>query len=272
MAFKNLNDSFQLARDTTRNRFALIRYDVQKSKADNLLLQQQITKQQLWMIGLIGMAGAIIAGLYIWYGKRKKRIQQESQDAIRDARLKTSQKVHDVVANGLYGIMNELEHRQTIDKEPLMNRIEGLYEKSRNISYEDIPEDNHANYDTQVHALLTAFANEQTKVIVVGNQQKFWNRITGPQKQELQLVLNEIMVNMKKHSQAKNVALVFKEENNTGLITYKDDGTGFPEGYKKGNGLENTVSRINSLNGAINFGKSEKGGVSIRISFPLDKD
>jgi signal transduction histidine kinase len=166
--------------------------------------------------------------------------------------------------------MNELEHRKTIDKEPLMNRIEMLYEKSRNISYEDIPEGNHANYDTQVHALLTGFANEQTRVIVVGNQPTFWSRVTGPQKQELQLVLNELMVNMKKHSQAKNVAIVFKEENNTGLISYKDDGTGFRDGYEYGNGLNNTVSRIKSLNGAISFGKNEKAGASVTIRFPLE--
>jgi tetratricopeptide (TPR) repeat protein len=266
--FKKLNDSLQLSRDTTRNRFALIRYDVQKSKADNLTLQQHITRQGILLYGLIALAVVIITGLSIWYNKRRKTIKQESEIAIRNSRLKTSQKVHDVVANGLYGIMNELEHGKTLEHEPLMTKIEELYEKSRNISYEEISSDNSAGYNSQVHDLLTSFANEQTKVIIVGNQQTFWNKINGSQKQELQLSLNEIMINMKKHSHAKNVIIHFKQELNTGVIHYKDDGVGFSSAFIFGNGLKNTVSRIKSLNGNINFGKSERGGVSITISFP----
>lgn len=270
-AFRKLDDSLQLSRDTTRNRFALIRYDVQKSKADNLVLQQHITKQRIGIYGLIVMATLIIAGIYFKYQKRKKRIRRETEMAIRDARLKTSQKVHDVVANGLYGIMNGLEHGKEIDMEPLMTKIEGLYEQSRNISYEDFTLDSSPHYDTQVHHLLTAFANEQTKVLVVGNQPKFWNKITGLQKQELQLILNEIMVNMKKHSHAKNVAIIFRADTSQGIITYKDDGVGLPPGFTFGNGLHNTVCRSKAINGAITFGKSGKAGVSIEISFPLEQ-
>lgn len=268
--FRNLNDSLQLSRDTTRNRFALIRYDVQKSKADNLVLQQHITKQRLWIYGLIAIAVFVITGLSVWYQKRRKRIKQESENAIRNSKLKTSQKVHDVVANGLYGIMNELEHGKVIEHEQLLDKIEGLYEKSRNISYEDITWGSGINYDNQVHQLLTSFANQQTKVIVVGNQATFWKRVTSTQKHELQLILNELMINMKKHSQAKNVVIVFKQEDNKGFVNYKDDGVGFDSGTEFGNGLNNTVSRIKSLNGDINFGKSKQAGISIAISFPLE--
>ncbi|MEO7263261.1 MAG: hypothetical protein ABIW38_00040, partial [Ferruginibacter sp.] len=116
--YKKINDSLQLYRDTTRNRFALIRYDVQKSKADNLVLKQHITRQRLIMAGLIALATLVITGLLTWYNKRRKRTQRENENAIRTARLKTSQKVHDVVANGLYGIMNELEHSDNIEREP----------------------------------------------------------------------------------------------------------------------------------------------------------
>jgi signal transduction histidine kinase len=271
-AHETLADSLKFARDTTKNRFAKIRYDFQQERANNLALQQDVITQRLLMYALIVLAVGSITGLYFRYAKRRKRMQQESDNAIRDSRLKTSKKVHDVVANGLYGIMNELEHIKTIDREPLITKIEGLYEKSRNISYEEIAPVNDINYDNQVHLLLNAFADAQTKVLIVGNQPVFWSRITASQKHELELILSELMINMKKHSQAKNVAIVFKQENSKALITYKDDGVGFPSGYKFGNGLNNTVSRIKSLNGEVNFGKSEKEGVSIAISFPLEPD
>ena len=268
--YKILNDSVQLSRDTTRNRFALIRYDVQKSKADNLVLQQHITRQELLMIGLSGLAAAIIIAISFWFAKRRKRIKQEAENEIRNARLKTSQKVHDVVANGLYGIMNELEHVNQIEREPLLNKIEGLYEKSRNISYEAAEPTVSIDYDNQVHHLLTSFASEKTKVIVVGNQPAFWSSITEFQKQELQLILQEMMINMKKHSEAKNVAVVFKQDNSKAIIQYKDDGVGMTDDAKLGNGLNNTVNRIKSLRGEVTFEKNGLAGVAILISLPLE--
>jgi len=267
--FKKLSDSIQMARGTAKSQFALIRYDVQKSKADNLTLQQHITRQRLLIVGVAALAIIVIAVLSLWYGRRRRRLKLESENAIRESKLKTSQKVHDVVANGLYTIMNELEHGDAINKEPLLNKIEGLYERSRNISYEDLP-GNSADYDKQIHQLLNSFANEHTSVFVVGNQQTFWNNVTPFQRQELQLVLNEMMINMQKHSHAKNVVIHFKQENGNSFINYKDDGIGFPPGLKFGNGLNNTVSRIRSLNGQINFEKNSGQGVSIAISFPLE--
>jgi signal transduction histidine kinase len=267
--FKRLSDSIQFSRDTTRSRFASIRFGAAKSKADNLTLQQHITKQRVLTVGIVIMALALITALLIWFRRRRQKLKQESENAIRESKLKTSQKVHDVVANGLYTIMNELEHADTPEKEPLLNKIENLYEKSRNISYEDLPV-NSTEYDKQIHQLLNSFTNEHTKVFAVGNQQTFWNKITASQKHELQLVLNEIMINMQKHSGAKNVVIHFKQENKAGFINYKDDGVGFRTGVEFGNGLNNTVSRIRSLNGQITFEKSSGQGVSIAISFPLE--
>jgi tetratricopeptide (TPR) repeat protein len=284
--YKELRDSLQFSRDTTRNRFAIIRYGVEKNKADNLelkveiekrkvdnlVLQQNNTRQRLILFGFIAIAIAIVAGLLTWFTKRRKRIKQDAENEIRNSKLKTSQKVHDVVANGLYRVMNGLEHTDSINKELLLDSIEDLYEKSRDISYEDISPVNRSDHDKQVHDLLMAFDNELTKVFIVGNEQKYWTRITSTQKQQLHLILDELMINMKKHSQAKNVVIVFKEEGKKSCINYKDDGVGFPAGFEFGNGLNNTVSRIKSMNGEINFGKSEKEGVSITISFPPESN
>ena len=267
--FKNLNDSLLLARDTTRSRYALIRYDVQKSKSDNLLLQQRLTRQRVWMYSLIGLALAIVLSLSVWYRKRRKRIQKETENAIREAQLRTSKKVHDVVANGLYHIMNELEHKEEIEKEPLITKIEGLYEKSRNISYEE-PLDTSANFPKKIHELLAVYSNDQTKVIVIGNQAAYWNVVNAIQKQELQLVLQELLVNMRKHSGAKNVVIRFQQENDRVLVHYKDDGKGYPSPIKFGNGLQNTVNRIETLRGEIIFGESAEAGATITISLPLD--
>lgn len=265
--YKRLSDSTRLSRDTTRNRYAFIRYDSQKSKADNLELKGHVIKQRLWMFGLIVLAIIIITVLSAWYNKRRKRIRQESENAIRDSKLKTSRKVHDVVAAGLYNIMNELEHGKELEREQLLNKIEGLYEKSRNISYEGVPGNDNKEYDQQLFRLLKSFANAQTKVFLVGGT--FLNKLTPYQQQELQLVLNEIMINMKKHSHAKNVVIQFRQEDDKAFINYKDDGVGFSTDHTSGNGLNNTVSRMKALKGDIIFGKTDRGGLTISINFPL---
>ena len=267
--YKILNDSIQLVKDTTRKRFALIRFDFQRIKDVNMVLQKNNATQRFFIYGIVLFSIVAIISLIVWYRKRRKRIRQEAEKAIQESKLKTSQKVHDVVANGLYVIMNELEHGDSVEREPLITKIEGLYEKSRNISYEDASSGNTAEYDKQISQLLTSFASEQTKVVIVGNEPAFWKKVSSAQKQELELILKELMVNMKKHSQAKNVAIVFKQENNKGFINYTDDGTGFTPDHQFGNGLNNTVNRINSFNGEVNFGKSGNGGAAVAISFPL---
>lgn len=267
---KRLSDSLQLARDTSSQRFAIIKYDFKKSNTDNTLLKKRVTQQRFGLFALIALTFLIVFGIDYLYKKRKKRLQLAAENTIRDASLKTSQKVHDVVANGLYGIMNELEHGKNIEREPLITKIEDLYEKSRNISYEQVPTPATATFSSQVRVLLTSFASDQTKVILVGNQELFWNKINEVQKQQLLLVLQELMINMKKHSAAKNVVLLFSEEQHKALVTYKDDGKGFEPGQQNGNGLNNTVNRIYLMKGDIIFGKSEKGGAAISISLPLE--
>jgi len=175
------------------------------------------------------------------------------------------------VANGLYNIMNELEHDKFTDNDSLISRIEELYERSRNISYEDI-ESNYDDYDSQIHELLNKLSGEEIKVYIIGNQPAFWNRVSAKQKSEMLLVLIEIMVNMKKHHGATSVVVEFKQDKKTGIIHYKDNGRGFPHEFAFGNGLKNTVSRIKSLNGESNFGKTELGGATITIKFPLESD
>ncbi|RYY19931.1 MAG: ATP-binding protein [Chitinophagaceae bacterium] len=267
--FKRLNDSLQLSRDTTRSRFALIRYDVQKSKADNLVLQRHITNQQILMAAIGVAALMLIIGLLVWFSRRRQKLKQEAELEIRNSKIATSQKVHDVVANGLYRIMNELEHVESIDKEPLLNNIEQLYERSRDISYED-PVVSHPKNDSQFHDLITSYAKNGRRVIGIGNQQPFWQNITAAQKEQLYLVMSELMVNMDKHSKARSVVVQFKVDGRHAYIHYKDDGIGFPSDHNFGNGLKNTVSRIKRLNGEVNFGKNGDSGVSIEISFPLE--
>lgn len=116
--YQEIVDSVELARLTAKNQFALVRYEVEKSKAHNLKLQHEIDKKQ-YRINLqsaIFCMVLIIIGLtsyYIWtlYKRRKVTLELAAENRIKESQLKTSRKVHDVVANGIYRVMAELENK-----------------------------------------------------------------------------------------------------------------------------------------------------------------
>lgn len=266
--YYKLNDSLKQARNTSSNQFAAIRFETEKNKADNLQLQKDNFNQRVYLYTTIA-SFLILFGLgIVWYRRRKQRIEQESQDRIREHQLKTSKKVHDVVANGLYRIMTDLEHREKIDKEPLLDKIEVLYEQSRDISYDQLlPQA--GDYSTQIHCLFSSFGTADTKVLIAGNQEMTWNKLSAYEKKELEYVVQELMVNMSKHSRAHNVVIRFAEEGDLLKIHYKDDGVGLLSTFKFGNGLRNTETRIKNLGGAIIF--DGMTGLKIEISLPIEK-
>lgn len=265
--YQHLNDSVQTTRNAAKNQFALVRYEAKKSKADNLQLQKENAQQQLvfWSVIAFFIVVAIIA--LIWYRKRKQQMESASRLALQAQEIKTSQKVHDVVANGLYRIMTDIEHKETIEKEPLLDKIEDLYERSRDISYER-PKTPQQDFQNTISGMLKAFGSSTTKVYVTGNSQSLWDRITPLAQQEVEQVLQELMVNMKKHSKAENVVLKFEAQENNACIHYKDDGLGLPADFKYGNGLTNTETRIKGIGGHFTFEETNKG-LNIRISIPI---
>ena len=273
--YERLSDSLQTARYAAKNQFALIRYEAEKNKAANLELQHdngekkyQIIRQQAILGGIILLTIAAGLGGVFWYRKRKQGLQMEAERAIRDSQLRTSKKVHDVVANGLYRIMAEIEHQENLDKDHLLDQIELMYEQSRDISYEKeaVPTE---NFHEKVGGMLTSFATPATKVLVVSNDENTWLGVSPEVRNELRHVLLELMINMKKHSRASSAAIRFQRETQTLLITYTDDGTGLPEKHVFGNGLSSTTNRIEAINGEMKMENRPLKGLQIRISVPL---
>ncbi len=125
--YERINDSLQSARGSAKNQFALIRYDTLKLQKDTTEKKYQIARRDaLIFISLIATI-ALTFIFIIWYKKRRQKMELETQSTIRDHQLKTSKKVHDVVANGLYRVMTEIENQQEIDKENLLDKIEYMY-------------------------------------------------------------------------------------------------------------------------------------------------
>ena len=272
--YQHLTDSIQTAKNAAKNQFALIRYEAAKSKADNLQLQKDNAqkKTQLlaqWFLLALTILFFITAGiiLILRYRRRRQQIEFASRQAIQEHQLKTSQKVHDVVANGLYRIMTDLEYKPAVDKEELIDKIEVLYERSRDISYET-PATSEIPFHTKIDDLLESFGSEHIKVLIIGNSPLLWSRINTQVQHEVEHILQELMINMKKHSLADAVMIKFESQNNQVQILYTDNGIGISPQVKYGNGLQNTGNRIKRIDGQYIFEHPAKG-LKIHISFPI---
>lgn len=260
----SLRDSLQNARNIDGDKFATIVYGVEESKVQNQILKTESFKKT---IGLIFLIFILIGGIF-YYKKRKKRLQQEKELEVRNTELKYSKKVHDVVANGLYHMMIDVQNNPEMNKVKILNDIEKMYEESRNIASENIIE---KDFSSRFSNLISSYSSPQQKVLIAGYTESIWENISHNIQLEVYYILRELLVNMKKHSQAKLVSLKFEKEKNTLKIKYTDNGIGIKNlKNQKGTGIQNMENRIETIGGGITFENKTNGGLIIQITIPIN--
>ncbi|MDN5395219.1 MAG: tetratricopeptide repeat protein [Chryseobacterium sp.] len=260
-AYNFLIDSLHTVRNNSKNQFALIRFGNEKLKTDNIRNENRI----LWLSFALGILVLITIIISVWYKKRK-------EIEVKNTQLKISKKVHDVVANGIYQVMTKIENQEHFDKEEALDELEFVYEKSRDISYEKPdPDPEHYTKDNKdrISSLIASFKNDTTHTYIVGNESEIWNGVSPSSFEDVFQIIRELMVNMKKHSQASRVIFKFERTDNLVKIQYTDDGIGLPGDLIYKNGLTNTGTRIAAICGEIIFDNKSEKGLKITISFPV---
>lgn len=265
--YQRLEDSLQAARSTEKSQFAFIRYNVEKAKTENIQLQQKNSerKYQLLVVTLVALAGAF-AGFWL-YKRRKRRMQLEADRRLQESKLRLSRKVHDKVANGIYRIMSEVEHLPEIDRTVLLDQLENMYNVSRNVAHDEA--ESVVDFTERISTMLNAFKNPSLRLAVEGNETELWQEVSLEVREQLLLVLQELMVNMSKHSKATQAYVGFTAKDDRLVLEYRDDGVGLDGRETAGKGMQNTVSRIEALNGTINFDGAETKGLRVLIQLPI---
>ncbi|MGX5684557.1 tetratricopeptide repeat-containing sensor histidine kinase [Chryseobacterium cucumeris] len=261
--YKNLSDSIQASRNDYTNKFAFIKYENTKVKAEKAEKEIQL----LWQYILLGLLIALLIIIIILYKKRQKKLEQEKEIEVKNTQLKMSKKVHDVVANGIYQVMTKIENQEDFDRDKALDELEFVYEKSRDISYDKIGEEK--EFSKVISELIASFNNDSVKTFTAGNSPAIWESVSPTVKEEVYQMIRELMVNMKKHSRASHVAVKFEKTNNVVEIQYKDNGIGIPGDLVYKNGLRNAASRIETINGTLTFETKIEKGLKVNLSFPV---
>jgi len=275
--YLKINDSIDKVRLKAKNQFAKIRYDSTKEKNENLKLKAQTILQQeqqhnknlllYFVVGVI-ITMSILVGNFLVAKNKREKIKSAYNTEIRIAK-----KLHDELANDVFQTMAfaETQDLSTNDnKEILLNNLENIYSRTRNISKENSIIESGLLFVSSLKDMMSGFNSKEVNVLINGIETINWTTLESNKKITLYRVIQELLVNMKKHSQCNLAVLTFKKNENKVQINYSDNGIGADFNEKKSrNGLQNVENRILAIKGNITFDTKSNKGFKVTITFPI---
>ena len=279
-AYFKLNDSLVAVKQKNKNQFAKMRYDFSQQLEQNQLLKTQEVEKNLKIatsqsqILLLLFLGVISLGLVFFRlnylkQKSKKEILREGYNT----ETRISKQLHDELANDVYHVMAFAETQlldEESNKESLLNSLDKIYKRTRNISKENSAIDTGPNFENHLKEMMVNFSNQEVNILINGIDSVPFSVLEDHKKIIIYRVLQELLVNMKKHSQATLVVLSFKKMDHNIQIDYSDNGIGInADIIPSKNGLQNMESRVAAINGTLSFGPASGKGFKASFTVPV---
>ncbi|RKF03380.1 hypothetical protein C8N26_1765 [Tenacibaculum lutimaris] len=267
-----LQDSITVSKRKLRNKFVTYMYSYEEEKKQKLearaklaesnlsLEQQKSQKQLLWFAVIFTILSSIV---YFFYKREKNK--KEKAIEVYNTETRLAKKIHDELANDVYAVMNTLYNTSTTDAR-LLTRIEEIYAQTRNISHENSPILIGEHFEDFLKQLFLDFTSDHCKVIHKGLLEVNINQLAKEKQIVVYRVLQELLVNMKKYSEATLVLITFSVEKNKLSVAYQDNGKGV-ENLSVKNGLQNMEIRIKSVGGFITFESKQEKGFKAKFQF-----
>lgn len=220
---------------------------------------------------IISLAFTVSCSLLVYLLVRAKHKRERFMEGyITETRL--AQKVHDEIANELYGTINYLSSEKEITgeaKEKLIAKLDDIYLMTKNISRETNNIDTGSEYPEHLKMMLASYAGDTINVIIKGLSDINWDEVDDTKKIATHRSLQELMVNMKKHSGASMVIIGFGLNGKKLEITYSDNGRGASKDQLlTKNGLQNIETRKASIDGQANLETDPEKGFCVTLHYP----
>jgi len=274
----SLNDSIIKIRNNFKNKFAKIKYDSKKEKdenqklklerAENLLALQTAKYQRIFFV--LGIIILVLTLIYLRkYYQNKNRI--EKLEASYDTETRIAKDIHDELANDVFHAITYTQTQSLAtenSKENLIQKLDHIYTRVRGISRENNDVDTGTNFSSHLKEMLSTYNSTSTNVIINSIEKVNWDAIDEIKKVTIYRVLQELMVNMKKHSHAPLVVLKFESNQKSVFINYVDNGKGIEKNKIIKNGLQNMENRILAIKGTITFDTEPDKGFRVNIKLP----
>lgn len=268
--YAHLNDSIKGVRQKAKNAFAKAKYDFQKEKIEK-------ERQEKMFLITVSIAGPLIVfiillSLFLSYRKNAKHKQEKIHESYK-TETRLSKKVHDELANDLFNVMNFASNQDLAaeeKKETLLQNLENVYKRTRNISRENSTIDTGEAFAANLKSMISEYNTPERNVLINGIDSIPWNEIEENKKIITFRVLQELMVNMKKHSQATLTVIGFKNIDKKIQVNYSDNGVGMDaDALSRKNGLRNVENRIESIGGTFTFDPVPPKGLKVSFVYPI---
>ncbi len=262
--YKKLRDSISKQKQLNENKNAFLKYNVEqeRKKTEVFKLSEEKEKRQKLFYQSLGIL--IISISLFLYFLLKSRHKKEKLQEVYTTENKISKKIHDEVANDVYQVMTKLQSDPNV-KEHVLDDLEDIYSKTREISKERGVLDFKNDFEEALTDVLLRHNSDTVNVVTKGISSVQWGTISNLKKTTIYKILQELMINMSKHSQASLVVVSCSQDRKKINITYSDNGVGGD--IKKSNGLQNVETRIELVDGSITFeseiGKGFKAKMSV---------
>lgn len=274
-----IDSTFEITQKA-KNQFARIKYDSKREKEENLRLKTHKAKNDLKLerqknrniISYIIIAISLCLILILYYYLTSKA-NREKIEAAYNSETRISKKLHDELANDIYHTMAFVENRNlsiTENKEQLLNNLDAIYSRTRDISKETCTIITDQNYISSLKEMISGFSTLNINLILNGLDSISWDKVNKNKKITIYRVLQELLVNMRKYSEASLVGISFKQTEKNILINYTDNGKGInTEKIIFKNGLYNVEHRIHKIKGSIDITSNPNEGFKVFIKLPV---
>ena len=273
-----LNDSIIKVRNNFKNKSAKIKYDAKKEKDENEKLRLEKAENQLSLqkakylrivfVIVFFFLVILIAILIRYYKNKNKAIEFKSSY---DTETRISKKIHDELANDVFQVIAFAESQPLAvenTKENLLQKLDDIYGRVRGISKENNKIETGKDFTKSIKEMLSAYNTVDRNIIATNLESVNWEDVDEIKKITIGRVLQELMVNMKKHSKASLVVIKFDSDQKSILINYTDNGIGCEKTKISKNGLQNMEHRIQTVKGTIEFETEPQNGFKAKIAIP----
>lgn len=280
LLYIHLNDSILEVRQKIKNQFAKLKYDSKKEKDENFKLRTQTIENELQLERqrnrnfisylIIGFSLVLLLILYYYLTIKGRR---DKNDATYSSEIRIAKKLHDELANDVYHTMAFAENTNLAlaeNKEQLLNNLDTIYSRTRNISKENSIIITNENYALYLKEMISGFNTPNTTILLNGLHIINWCTIEKNKKITIYRVIQELLVNMKKHSGATLVGITFKIVDKHIFFNYNDNGKGININQMiLKNGLHNVENRIRAIKGTVDFDSAPNKGFKVFFKISL---
>lgn len=260
----SISDSINKIRQASKTKFANIKYDFSIAQKES---EKHKTQKQLYLI-LFLFATTIFLLIFFTIRSRNRRklkiISYETETRI-------SKRLHDELANDVFNILTYVETQDlqnSTKKEHLLENLDAIYTRTRNIARENSDIDTGNKYAENLQSMIASYIATDVNVLIQNTNTINWISLKKEVKIAIYRTLQELLVNMKKHSQCSVAVIRFESDKKDITINYSDNGIGTSKILKFKNGLQNAENRIFAVKGTITFETEAGKGFKAQIIVP----